>query len=611
MNGTFGVDDLDPMLGDLLCLPRSGDEEPESHRGRVSRRMIRGALQFVDQTGIVAQVDQWRRDDDPGFGSRGGRPRHYEERTVLAVMFALAFAGESPLVSRVAEVIYARLHSESRDLLGLPRHVKGLTQQVVYARVYRTLRSFVDVIEIAPHLPRQRRLRADVEADLAALDPEHLATRQARTLWVTNQCLETTARMLPAETLSKWNGNLCIDATLVRVWGKHGSPTNTKKRPGRPDDVMSPEVYAGWYHRDGDHRDVDGMGRKASKNAWGYEAHLGVMTASDPTKEPEYPLLVLAMSLDKPAGRIAENALDVIRSVTDRGHPTGYLVGDRAYFPNPHPATLQLPARALGYRLVGDYRDDQLGVQAEFGGAIMVEGGWYCPSMPQPLIDASADVRAGRIDEDTYADRIAQRAQYAFRPKQKPTADGNTPYMCPARGSGATAECPLASKPGKAVGLGMPTFRTRILNPPQHPDTCCTNKTSISIPVDPVDEHARGKQGHHAAKYAQDLRYMSPEWREVYATLRNTIEGFNAYSKTPNEENLEEPARRRLRGRSMQALLVAVTVAASNVRKIRSFMERQSKPGHIPGAPKKRLRPPTGLQAYRPDPHAPPAAIPA
>lgn len=126
-----------------------------------------------------------------------------------------------------------------------------------------------------------------------------------------------------------------------------------------------------------------------------------------------------------------------------------------------------------------------------------------------------------------------------------------------------------------------------------------------------VDEHARGKQGHHAPKYAQDLRYMSPEWREVYATLRNTIEGFHAYSKTPNEENLEEPARRRLRGRSMQAFLVPVTIAASNIRKIRSFMERQSKPGHVPGAAKKRLRPPTGLQAYRPDLNAPPAAIPA
>ncbi|MFK0023482.1 hypothetical protein [Streptomyces sp. NPDC090798] len=36
------------------------------------------------------------------------------------------------------------------------------------------------------------------------------------------------------------------------------------------------------------------------------------------------------------------------------------------------------------YKPVYDYRADQLGKQAETAGAILVEGRWYCPSMPNP-----------------------------------------------------------------------------------------------------------------------------------------------------------------------------------------------------------------------------------
>jgi len=36
-----------------------------------------------------------------------------------------------------------------------------------------------------------------------------------------------------------------------------------------------------------------------------------------------------------------------------------------------------------------DYRIDQLGIQANTGGAILVEGTWYCPALPEPLITAT------------------------------------------------------------------------------------------------------------------------------------------------------------------------------------------------------------------------------
>ena len=39
----------------------------------------------------------------------------------------------------------------------------------------------------------------------------------------------------------------------------------------------------------------------------------------------------------------------------------------------------------------------------------MVDGAFYCPAMPEALVTASADKRAGRADEETYNARISAR----------------------------------------------------------------------------------------------------------------------------------------------------------------------------------------------------------
>lgn len=96
-------------------------------------------------------------------------------------------------------------------------------------------------------------------------------------------------------------------------------------------------------------------------------------------------------------------------------------------------------------------------------------------------------------------------------------------------------------------------------------------------------------------------------------TLRNTIEGYNGHVKVPTEENLEEPARRRVRGFAFQALAVAVLIVASDIRKIESWLKRRD--DQTASAP---TNPPKRRQNARPDPadYLPPAdgptlAIPA
>lgn len=186
--------------------------------------------------------------------------------------------------------------------------------------------------------------------------------------------------------------------------------------------------------------------------------------------------------------------------------------------------------------------------------------------------------------------------------------------MCPARGPGATANCAVANQvtTGKPVVLGMPTTRTKVLNPPAHPDVCCTNKNSVTLPIAPDVTGPRGGRSrrNNAAKYAQELVYRSKDWEAVYG-LRNTVETFNAYTKSPTEEDLEQPARRRVRGYGFQVLLVTAMVAASNMRKIHAWLKRRNEPVATPTEPRPNEKPPTGLQVHRPPANAPPYAIPA
>lgn len=567
--------DVGATLADLLCLPTEG-EPVESRRGYLSKRVVRGAADLVDQAGLVGLWEQWYRDDHPDWATRGGRPGTVDARQVLVILVALAVSGEPPLVERVSEALLKRLDTESRDLLGLPRARENVADTAYYHRVYRRLRWLLNLVEPYP-TPGRRVTRAERDAMLAALDPETVAVRVKRVQHVTNVLLEASARLVPDDARAKWNGNICVDATLVRAWGKRGHP-KPKPNEDSSQDRMSPETVAGWYVRTDQDTGKDEF-------YFGYEAHLAIVSASEPGQPADFPLLVLAMTVDKPAQNIGENATTLLQSLHDRAYPAGTLAGDRAYIPGAKAEKLQLPARALGYTLCGDYRDDQLGLQAEYGGAILVEGNWYCPSMPQLLIDATIDRRARTITNDVYEKRIAQRARYAFRPKHRPTPDGNTKWMCPARGPGATATCPLAQTSGP-VTLGLPTTRTRILNPPADPDVCCTNSTSVTIPIAP-----RQAGNSNIAKYFQDLRYKSPEWKAVYATLRNTIEGFNGFTKSPTEENTEEPARRRIRGYAFQALAVAILIVASNVRKIDSWLKRRDEqPAPEPNIPARRRR---------------------
>jgi len=512
----------------------------------ISDSAVAGALSIVDGTNLVARVEMWRIEDAKDRHA-GGRSRAVDDRAIIALLVLLALEGLPLFVSNVADLIENRLSAKARGLLRVRQLAADGDDW--YDRSSRAVHRLLSVIDPYPS-PHKKRISAqDFKVIEAKRDPDEVQRREERLNEFANTLVLATWQMVPREIRRRWSGNICVDATPVKAFARGYSKRNPK----------TVEHDAAWYVRDGDHRDTGDMkGRTHSKFIFGWEATIVVATSNDPSKPADFPLLATGMAFDKPGHNIAENAMKVMHSMSEHGMPVGFAVGDRAYWPNAMEENLQLPMRALGYSNVNDYREDQLGIKAGHAGGIMVEGAWYCPSMPTPLIEATIDYRVNKtIDEATWKKRIAARTPFMLHAKESPDADGHQPLRCPAIGASATVACPLRADSMKGQRVAL---RSRVSAPPKDADRIC-RQTSVSFPPSA------------GAKYRQDIQYGTDEWHAMYATARNTIEGFNGFIKDGAHEALADHTRRRLRGRAAQHLLSALLVMAANVRKIRAFME--------------------------------------
>lgn len=267
--------------------------------------------------------------------------------------------------------------------------------------------------------------------------------------------------------------------------------------------------------------------------------------------------------------------------------------------------------KSLGYRLVFDYQKDQLGSQdSTTNGMIQVEGAWYCPSMPQNLIDATKHYWFGdpanldevtkkpiKLTEDEYRQRIDDRRPYLVRLKDGNGTDDR--WHCPSSGNKPLAMC--ERKPDSLVNAqGKRRIFPVVIENNEAPALCQQGSVSLAK--------------HTGAKFRQDLHYGSDEWHGVYSTLRNTIEGENVVLKNGCLEGLGDSRRRPIRGIAAATLLTAVLIWASNIRRIRNhFTNAEPSENHdVPVRPRRAPRPRTGWengrrrQVKRPDNPAPP-----
>ncbi|MEU3280283.1 hypothetical protein [Streptomyces antibioticus] len=520
----------------------------------------------VAGSGLIEEIE-------PLVARRTGCPCKLPVEALLVGM-SLASARNGGVVTftAVTDLLFFSLSEPMREQLGLrryPDHDRGF--EAAYATVRRRLHSILGAIDPSP-LPKNHRLaRRHAEKLMAKADPDELTRKRTLMVKLANLILAMSLREAMPLLEDCWNGSVCVDATVIGTYAKGLAPNSP---------VTATDPDAAWYVRTAKHKDPlalddlapnrqDKTGARLQKKAerikkslFGYDASLVI--ARDPSRngvplpdgsaDPDVvPALVIAFSVDKPSHRPGHVAVEALQQIDD-SLPRGYLAGDRAYN-DQKPENFQLPIRAMGYEPVYDYAKDQLGVQAGFAGAELVEGNWYCPSMPHELKEATKDLVNERIDKQTWINRIRARAAYVFMPKQRPDAEGHRRLMCPAEAN--RTQCPL-----KAYTLGR-GIQLPLVDPAPSPagsPPCCSQKT-VTVPPEA------------GANLWQPLQYGSEAWQRVYFRLRNSVEGINGYAKDPLYERLEDPGTRRIRGIAAQTLLLAFQLAHANRRKLRAWAD--------------------------------------
>jgi hypothetical protein len=543
------------MDGGGLDIPEPGSAPDE--------RAVAFAAELIDRSGKAPVIEA-------ALARRTGRPRPLPVRAVLTALLCLALDDRPLFLTEVTRLLFCQLPPAGRRLLGVPG-TAGTPRAFLaaYRRVRYCFHAIVSVADPSPW-PKNRRLTQDeLRARTKPMTPDQATAARDRLEALANALLEASVLVLTGGERAASGGGTGLDATPVPLFSRG---------PSRRTGLSASDPDGGWYVREGDHRErEDDKGRPLRKIAWALEATIAT-TARPPHAEPGCPNLAIGLALTRPGQDPGGTGARVLASVAARGHKTGWLGYDRAYT-QALPERFHLPARALGYQPVMDYRDDQLGIQANTGGAILVEGTWYCPALPAPLITATAGLRDHLITHELYDQQIAARASYQLKRKEGPDADGYQRLSCPATGGHPGLMCPL-----RRASLSPRDGRPKVLEPPAEPPRLC-RQTAITIPPGT------------GARYRQDLPYASPAWHARYATLRNTIEGLNGYVKDPAHEALAQPARRRVRGIAACSLFTALLLMAANIRKIRAW--RALAAGEPPITQRARRR--SSLRDYLPD----------
>ena len=544
------------MSGTGLALPPAGG---------VSDQTVAFAAELIDRSGKAPVIEA-------ALAHATGRPRPLPVRAVLTALLCLALDDRPLFLTEATGLLFCELSGASRALLGVPAAAAGHRAFLAaYRRVRYCFHRICDVADPSP-LPKNRRLAPDdLRARIKKMLPGQAEAARNRLESLINALIEASVSGLDEEEKAAFDGSAGLDATPVPLFSRG---------PSRRTGLCASDPDGGWYVREGDHRErEDDKGKPLRKICWALEATTAT-TARPPGAPPACPNLAVGLALARPGEDPGGTGARVLASVAARGHKTGWLGYDRAYT-QALPGRFHLPARALGYKPVMDYRADQPGIQANTGGAILVEGTWYCPALPQALITATTRLRDHAITGDLYHQQIAARCPYQLKRKDGSDTDGYQRLSCPALGRHPALMCPL-----RAGSLSPRDGRAKALQPPPEPPRIC-RQTAVTIAPDT------------GARYRQDLPYGSPAWHQTYATLRNTIEGLNGLIKDPAHEALAQPARRRVRGIAAQSLFTALLLMAANIRKIRAW--RALTAGDKTAIARRARRRRTSLPSYLPD----------
>ncbi len=320
------------MSGGRLDLPAAA--------GGVSGDTVAFAAELIDRSGKAPVIDA-------ALAKATGRPRPLPVRAVLTVLLCLALDDRPLFLTEATRLLYCRLSDTSRALLGVTG--TAATQRAflaAYRRVRYCFHAILSVMDPSA-LPKNRRLTHDeLAAKTRKMTPAQAGAARARLEAFLNSLLEASVSVLDEEEKAAFDGSAGLDATPVPLFSRG---------PSRRSGLCASDPDGGWYVREGDHRErEDDKGKPLRKISWALEATIAT-TARPPGAVPGCPNLAIGLALARPGQDPGGTGARVLASVAARGHKTGWLGYDRAYTAA-LPERFHLPARALGYSPVMDYR---------------------------------------------------------------------------------------------------------------------------------------------------------------------------------------------------------------------------------------------------------------
>jgi hypothetical protein len=348
-------------------------------------------------------------------------------------------------------------------------------------------------------------------------------------------CDQLTEASIP-EPVKNASSSLAVDWTDVEAWSRP-VPADS---PGTGTD---PE--ASWGHRNVNRKIQEG------EMFYGYYLSAAVMTKDE--DGPAVPELARRITVGNSSHDPAAALAGVLTTMPASGIALGDIIADSGYS-HRVPATWANPLRRAGASLVQDLHQNDRGPRGTHHGAIIANGNLYCPATPGPLLElVPLPPGAPAADAAAHDQKTAELARYKLGLHAADDADGYRRHACPA--VAGKVRCPL-----RPASMTLDRSRPEILNPPQHPPACCTQKTITAGPQ--VAEKTRQKHD-----------YPSQAWRLSYRR-RTAAERLNAAIKDTATGSIDR-GWIRLTGITPLMLWLACLIVVRNQRALHAFDARQ------------------------------------
>ncbi len=424
---------------------------------------VRVLEEIIDASGIPPRIEAML-----PIGVRG---RQLSVRTLLAGMCLSLADGRPAHLTRVHQALTSLPEDEQRRL-GVIADWKGRPHLLTYRQAEYTFGLIADA--------------------LGKQEPDGLPSPALQAA-----CDDLLEASIPGQ-FKNASSSLAVDWTDLESF--------SRPPPHGTSDCADPE--ASWGHR------KNNLLRSEDELFYGYYLSAGIMMPEE--NGPAVPELARRATASSCRHDPVRAFVPVLAAMPAAGIPLGDVLADSGYAHRDARAWA-IPLRQAGAELVQDLHPHDRGPKGTHEGAIVSNGCLYCPATPRPLLELGPLARTATAEQAAGWERkTAELARYKLGRITADDADGYHRVQCPAAMS--KIRCPL-----RPSSMTLDRSRPEILQPPEHPQACCTQQT-ITVPP---QVNAKTRQKHD---------YPSAAHRKSYARRTGAERGFATAKDTASND---------------------------------------------------------------------------